>query len=481
MKMGMGPGYERQMMLTPKMLLNAHVLQLNIMDLRMFMRAELEENPLLDEVEADGSANENEEKIKLDEKISMLIDDSSRQPVSPENDGIGYSVSEEKRRYLESLITKKESLYGHLYWQLQVLSKNDEDVRIGEFIIGNLDENGFLTMGIEKMREFVKVDIDRFKNVLRLVRSLDPAGVAARDIKESLLLQLFLSGKGDSHLYRIVFSYLDELKKGHFKKIAEACSISVEEVIRAKKRISSLNPRPGISFGGRDVVSKIEPDVFLNRKKDSYSVEVNEEDLPKFRVSAYYHGILKDKAAPEKTKEYIKKKFSNALWIIDALAQRKKTIARTCQYLVEVQKDFLEKGDSLLKPLTLKQAAEGLSVSEATVSRVVSNKYAQEENRLLELKRFFAGRVKTAGGGAVSTWRVKRRIQELIETEAPAGRLSDETITDLLNKEGIEIARRTVSKYRESLDILPSHLRRDEIIKSCYMSSEDEGNREKNA
>lgn len=459
MPMDMSPGFVQKMMLTPRMLLSMHVLQLNIMDLRVFISAELEENPLLEEETQGVSCDESEG--KLDDELSILVDEypsSQNLPEMTSDDSRG--ISNEKRGYFESLITKGESLYEHLAWQLQVMAKNDEEKRIGEFIIGNLDKNGFLTMDFEQMRQALKVDINGFKRALALVRSFDPVGIGARNLKESLLIQLDASGKADTHVYRIVYSYLEDLEEGHYEKIAHALSISLEEVAMAKKRISYLNPKPGGACAGQESGASIEADVFMNRDNGTYSIELNERDLPGLRINSYYRTILKDKHVSPNTRDYIKKKLSGAAWLTDALNQRRKTIRSVCEYLVEIQKDFLDNGDSDIKPLTLSQVAGPLSISEATVSRVVSNKYAQISNRMLALKAFFAGHLKTADDTFVSDRAVKQKIQGLIEEESAEGALSDEMITEILHKENIKISRRTVSKYRESLRILPSYLRK---------------------
>jgi RNA polymerase sigma-54 factor len=466
MFMDLSPESIQKMMLTPKMLLSMHVLQLNIMDLRVFMRAELDENPLLEE-ETVTESSPDDDKIRLEEELSRIVDDVNKDIeddiVSSSNDEDNVT-SEQKRRYLQTLITKEESLYEHLLWQLQVLARNDEEKRIGEFIIGNLDNNGFLNMELEEMRKLVNADIESFKRALTLVRSLDPPGVGARNLKESLLIQLISIGKGQTHLYRIIYSHLEDLGKGYFEKIAKALSIPAKEVKRAKKRIAYLNPKPGANFGEREFITVIEPDLFLNKDNGTYSVEVSETNLPKIRVNRYYKGLLKDERATEATKEYIKKKFSSAMWLIDALSQRRRTIVIVCGYLVSVQKDFLEKGDIAIKPLTLKQVADELSISEATVSRVVSNKYAQISNSLCALRDFFAGQLKTTAGNIVSDRSVKQKIQDFIKGENPKRPLSDENITSILNKIGISISRRTVTKYREDLGILPSYLRRKKKI-----------------
>jgi len=456
--MDIGPESVQKLMLTPRMLLSMHVLRLNIIDLRTFIRAELEENALLEEEET-REILFREDNASLGKDLSILIDgDIQQYDLPPVVDEKVYSITEEKRRYLESLITEKESLYEHLHWQLEVLAENDKEKRIGEFIIGNIDDNGFLNMELDQMREEIGVDVESFNRALTLVRSFDPVGVGARNTKESLLLQLFLSGRGDSELYRIVNHHLEDLVKSNYEKVAGSLGISPDEVKSAVKKISYLNPKPGAVFSDEEAVT-IEPDVFLVRNNGSFTVEINEGDLPRLTINRYYSSILKDKKAPRETKEYIKKKLLSARWVIDAIRQRKNTITRICEYLSGVQKDFLKNGDAALKPLTLRQAADELSVSQATVSRVVSNKYAHVSGEVFALKEFFSGGVKSDDGAIVSDRSIKQKILDLIEEEDSRSPLSDNEITLILRKEGISIARRTVAKYRENLNILPSGLR----------------------
>jgi len=465
MFMDLRPESIQKMMLTPKMLLSMHVLQLNIMDLRVFMQAELEENPLLEEEVSGWQPDEDE--AKLDRELSQLVDENiDDQDFSGVEKDEGLGASEEKSRYLESLIVKKESLYEHLNWQLEVLSKDAEQKRIGEFLIGNLDDNGYLKIDLKEVRDALAVSSRSAKSALSLIRSLDPVGVGARNLKESLLLQLIHAGKGNTHLYRIVHSYLEELEKGNYERIAEALSITVKEVELAKKRLSYLNPYPGATFS-RDVTIRIIPDVFLDKNNGSYNVDVNEDDLPRATVNRLYANMLRNKKADEMTKKYIKNKLLASRWLIDAVKQRKNTLMRICECLIEIQKDFLEIGDIAAKPLILKQVADRLSVSEATVSRAVSNKYLQTPTQLYSLKRFFVRAVRQESGITTTVLNIKNKIKELIEEEKTREPLSDGKIALLLRKEGITISRRTVSKYRDSLRILPFNLRKNKSKMPC--------------
>jgi RNA polymerase sigma-54 factor len=225
--MDMRPEGIQKMMLTPKMLLNMHVLQLNVMDLRSFLQAELEENPLLEEEDPVSEAADDESRI--DEEISGLVDEKvGDEELASGSEGEGPSISEEKRSYFESLITEKETLYAHLHWQLEVLAKDEEQKRIGEFLIGNLDDDGYLKVDLKEIPGILNAPTEKVRNTLNLIRTFDPAGVAGRNLKESLLIQLINSGKGDTHLYKIVYWHLEDLEKGHFEKIAQALAIPLK-------------------------------------------------------------------------------------------------------------------------------------------------------------------------------------------------------------------------------------------------------------
>ena len=456
-QMGLSPEGMQRMMLTPKMLLSTHVLQLNIMDLRVFVRAELEENVLLEKEDEEHAPDE--EKSRLDKQLSLLIDENPEDETPLSGGGTNDTMGEERKSYLQSLITKSESLYEHLSWQLEILGTDMEEKRIGDFIISNLDEDGFLNIELEEIRQRIPCDIKSFRHALNLVRSFDPVGIAARDLKESLLIQLISSGKGDTLLYRIVTAHFQDLERGNFGKIAEALCVPLCDVLNAKKRISYLSPRPAAAFGGGEALS-IKPDVLLLKNNGAYEIEVNDQDVPRLTISRFYRSILKNKAASSETKDYIKNKLAGAQWLLEALDRRKTTIGRVCGHLADFQNDYLRRGDAFLKPLTLKMVAGELYISEATVSRVVSNKYALISAEMFALKDFFSGHLKTENGRIISDKVVKKKIQGLIEAEECAHPLSDEAIESLLHKEGIKISRRTVAKYRKGLKIPPFTLRR---------------------
>jgi len=441
----------QKMMLLPKILLSMHVLQLNIMELKAFLQAELEDNPLLEEEQITEPIDE--EESRLDEGISGLIDEKvdNEELVSGAEDEPP-SISEEKKSYFESLITERESLYEHLHWQLEVLAKDEEQKRIGELLIGNIDDDGYLAVDLKDVPGLLNTSFKKVKEALSFIRTFDPAGVAACNLKESLLIQLISSGKRDTHIYRIVYSHLEDLEKGDLNKIAKALSIPLKEVEAAKKRLAYLNPRPGAAFG-KNVAVRVVPDVIAYKNNGGYYIEVNEKDLPRLYVSNFYNILLKDKKSPTATKEYIRSKLTHARWVVESVKQRRNTISRVCEYLIDIQKDFLAGAENFAKPLTLKQVADTLAISEATVSRTVSSKYLQTPTKLLALKRFFVRSLKQEKG-EISSLEVKDRIKKLIENEDIKKPLKDEEIGLILKKEDITISRRTVAKYRETLNIL---------------------------
>lgn len=458
MPMDLRPQSVQKMMLSPKMIIAAHVLRLNIIDLRTYLKLEMEENPLLEE--EDSSESPDKDLAEFDEELTRLsekIRDEEEFFNMPTEETD--TVTQQKQRYLENLIVKKESLYEHLHWQLNVLAKNEKQKRIGEFLIGNLDADGYLKISLTEAQKALGESTGDIKSALTLIRSFDPIGVGARNLKEALLIQLISSGKANSYLYKIAYFHLDGLARGKYKKIADCLEISVNQVKLAKLRISHLEPKPGRAFSVNGV-ARITPDAFLEKNNGTYSISVSEECLPRLRISHYYIKILGNKMKDEKTKKFIREKFLSAKWLLNALENRKFTIERVCAYLVEEQRDFLKMGERGLKPLTLREVSEKLSISEATVSRTVSNKYLQTPEKIFQLKQFFAGCLRQEGNKFVSDAYVRKKIEDLIKREDTSHPLSDAKIVSLLKQEGINIARRTVTKYRNSLKILPSYLRR---------------------
>ncbi|MFH1678709.1 MAG: RNA polymerase factor sigma-54 [Candidatus Omnitrophota bacterium] len=458
MPMELNPKSVQRMMLSPRMLIAAHVLQLNILDLKAYLRLELEQNPLLEEETLREELDR--DLVKFDEELTRLSE-RVKDDEAFYNEPMEEADVESRKRwsYLESLVVKRESLYDHLFWQLNVLAKNEKQKSIGRFLIENLDTQGYLQISLADAQNVLGESAETIKRVLSFIRTFDPVGVGARDLKESLLMQLISSGNTGSYVYKIVYFHLNDLAKGNYRKIAKKLKIPLKKVKEAKQRIARLEPKPGRPFSANAVV-QIVPDVFLEKSNGSYNIQVNDKGLPRLNINRYYIKMLRDKTDDNKTIKYVRERFISAKWLLDAIKRRQQTIERVCLYLIEVQKDFLETGESGIKPLTLQDVAGGLSISEATVSRVVSNKYLQAPQRIYRLKQFFSGAIKQEGGGCIPDKYIKKRIEELIDNENGSKPLSDAGIVLLLKEEGVNIARRTVTKYREGLKLSSSRQRK---------------------
>jgi len=459
--MDMSPESVQKLMLTPKMLLSSHVLQLALPDLRLCIQAELEDNPFLEAEE--GEYEPSEEQRTLEEEISLLTDGPvSDQAQGPDTVSVHSVEDEQAKSYRESLVTKKESLYEHLHWQLCVNADTDEEKRIGEQLIGSLNAQGLLPMDLESMRQSIHAELGPFRKAVRLIRTFDPLGIGARTIQESLLLQLLYSGKAETSLYRIVYFHLEDLEKGRFEQIAGTLDLTVEQVIQAKKRLAYFNPWPANGFAGDEPSTVTEPDVFIMKQESGdYFPELNEAGLPRLKMSSYYRSILLDTKLPDSTKDYVRKKIEHAQWFLEAIHQRNVTIKRVCTHIFQVQRPFITDDSGQLQPLTFQRVADDLALSKSTVSRAVFNKQVQADDWLMPLKDFFSGYFRTTDGRQISEQTVQARIQACIKEEPAGVPLSDQKIAECLHTEGIVISRRTVAKYRQKLLIINSYRRRN--------------------
>jgi RNA polymerase sigma-54 factor len=342
------------------------------------------------------------------------------------------------------------------------LSTSDpEQLRLGTLLIGNIDEAGYLKEPFDELTAAAGVDAARLEEALRLVQSFEPTGVGARNLRECLLLQL--DTHPDLHpLVRVLITdHLAALERRNWDKLADTLGVSLREIQEALKSIASLEPKPGRTFGVEDP-RYITPDVYILKMDNEFMVLLNEEGLPRLRVSPYYRSILADKAGSgREVREYIEGRMRSALWLIRSIEQRQRTMYKVASSLVKFQRDFLERGITALRPLTLKEVAEDIGMHESTVSRVTTNKYVHTPQGLFELKYFFHRGVPSTRGETVSSLKVKDLIHKLLTVEDSGRPMSDQRIVELLRRDhGIEIARRTVAKYRGQLKIPSSSRRR---------------------
>ena len=461
----------QQLVMTPQLQQAIKLLQLSRMELVDMVQQELEENPVLEEAAEAPEEKEFEEIVAGESPASETPVDEVRE-VSGESEGVadidwqtyleGYSLGgstadfyedDEDRPSYENLLTKKGNLSDHLLWQLN-LSRLDDDVRrVAAEIIGNLDDDGYLQASLEEIAATSGAPVDRVAQALGVVQDFDPPGVASRDLRECLLHQVRHLGMEGSMVEAVLLNHIPDLEVRKYSVIAKALGVTLDEVLGAAKIISGLDPRPGSIFT-QEEVHYITPDIFVYKINDEYVVVLNDEGLPNLRINAFYRNALAGgEGIDAKAGEYIQDKMRGAVWLIKSIHQRQRTIYKVTKSIVKFQREFFDKGIAYLKPLVLRDVAEDIEMHESTISRVTTNKYVQTPQGLFELKYFFNSGINTTEGDAVASESVKSKIKEIIAGENQKKPFSDQKIVDLLLEQGIDIARRTVTKYREMLGL----------------------------
>src|SRR6185369_506494 len=354
------------------------------------------------------------------------------------------------RPSLESTLVRAQSLTEHLLWQLRMNDMDAEEEAVTAMLIGNMDKDGYLQLDIEDVAFQSGKDFEVVERALNRIQELDPPGVGARDLRECLLLQLRTQGLEDGLASCVVRDHLGLLEGKRFDKIAKELNVSVDDVVAAASHIATLEPKPGRNFGEGDV-RYITPDVFVQKVGEEYVVTLNEEGLPRLRVSSYYRQVLGGAGGTD-AKKYIQDKMRAAAWLIKSIQQRQRTLYMVTSSIVKFQRDFLDRGIAHLKPLVLKDVALDIGMHESTVSRATANKYVHTAQGIFELKYFFTTGLRGGDGSdEFSAESVKERIREIISKESPKNPLSDQQIAEMLGKENVDIARRTVAKYREMM------------------------------
>jgi len=471
LRMEMSLKQTQRLVMTPMLSQAIKLLQLQRLDLQQFVKQEMLDNPMLEEVQAENQTTEvdemGRERVEDKEEGDLPSEraDSEVDWESYFDDGADMGSPPMDRDFptFENNVTSLPSLHDHLLWQLRLSTDSEPDYKIGEEIIGNIDEFGYLKSTVEEMIEELGASKEDVEDILDLIQNFEPAGVGARNLEECLILQIEETGKRKDYLECIIEHHLENLESKNFKAIAGALKISIEEVYELVDVISSLDPKPGRVFNP-DEVNYVIPDVYVYKVDDEYVIIVNDDGIPRLRISNFYKKILKEekegKEKSEKEKKYVEDKLRSALWLVRSIQQRQITIYKVAESLVNFQKDFFEKGISYLKPLTLKDVAESIDMHESTVSRVTTNKYIHTPRGIFELKYFFHSGLAGKGGDSISSVRIKEMIKELIREEDSSKPYTDNDILEELRNQGVKIARRTVAKYREALNILPSSKRK---------------------
>ncbi len=472
----------QQLVMTPQLRQAIKILQVSRAELETLIDQELAENPVLEESledradgesevpTVDGNGAEEYEAAPADgehEAQNVGEIDWKEFAENYANDVHGGMAGgapdddDERRPALENMLVKRTQLPEHLMWQLRLTDLADEEREIGALIIGSLDGDGYLTLSLEEVAFLANTwpDTGIVERVLQRIQEFDPPGVAARSLAECLLIQLRQLGlPADSLPARIVRDHLPLLESRRFDRLARDLGVGLEQIAEATKIISVLEPKPGRDFGDGET-RYVTPDVYVQKVGDEYVVTLNEEGLPRLRVSQFYRRMLGGEGSAE-ARGYIQEKMRAAAWLIKSIHQRQRTLYMVTQSIVKFQHEFLEKGVSHLRPLVLKDVANDIGMHESTVSRATAGKYVHTPQGTFELKYFFTSSLRSGHGEEVSAESVKEKIRAIIAKEDPKKPLSDQYIAELLAKEQIDIARRTVAKYRELMGILPSSKRR---------------------
>jgi RNA polymerase sigma-54 factor len=469
----------QEMKLAPRMMQALRFLQAPWPELRELIRAELEQNPVLEEKVGDADAllaplePVAAPADEVDQENDFEPDDFGREidalekmleprpleeapgipPPNPEAD--------EKRQFFMDSITAPPSLHAHLEEQLNESGLDEAQKKAGEYIIGNVDENGWLAADLAEVARESSVPEKAVAGALAVIQEFDPPGVAARGLKECLLIQLRRAGHGeDSAAAKLVQGHLEELGEKAATEVAQAAGLAVEETAAAMKLIAALDPKPGLKFSAPPAVY-VTPEVEIRRTAEGeYVVEMMRDGMPRLRISAEYESMLEDPETAAEARKYLAEKIRSGKFVLDSLHQRRETIRRLAEEIAAAQKEFFAHGISRLKPLTMGGVAEKLGVHETTVGRAVSGKYVRTPQGVFELKFFFTAGLKMADGGSISTAAVKEAVARAIGHEDMRHPLSDQAIAEKLKAQGFRVARRTVAKYREQLGVPPAHKRK---------------------
>lgn len=472
----------QQLVMTPQLQQAIKLLQLSRLELVDMIQEEMEENPLLEEVAAEeypenvAVPEEGEtdvagrEEIKIVERTSEITGEGDGKEDFDWNNyledygpvGVRYDHESDEALSLDNVLSVKQSLTDHLMWQLKLARFTEIEMKVGEQIIGNLDYNGYLIATAEEIAIQTAEDKNFVESVLQKVQDFDPPGIAARDIKECLLIQARIFGISDPLIGMIVNHHMKDLEIKNYESISKKLKVPLDDVLRAVVLISNMDPKPGSRYQVESI-STIVPDVFVFKSGDDYKILMNDDGLPKLRISNFYRDIMSGLTPnhdSESGRKYVKERMQSAAWLIKSIQQRHSTIYKVAESIIMFQREFFDKGNQYLRPLVLRDIADDVQMHESTISRVVTNKYMHTPRGIFELKYFFSSGINKIDGDTLASKSVREKIKKFIAEENHKKPYSDNDIVRHLMKSGITIARRTIAKYRDIMGILPSSKRK---------------------
>lgn len=474
-KLSQSLSLQQTLRMTPQLQQAIKLLQLSRMELETEVRKELEENPILEEVmelkeddlkvtkeaaaEVEKTQEPSQDDLRRDDDFNWEnYYEANSKPLMQNS-----HVNDEIMNY-ENVMTMQQTLHDYLHWQVKMAGFNEEEEKLATILIDYMDDDGYIKTDFAQIAEDEQVTVQDLEETLPFVQEFDPPGVGARDLKECLIIQARHLEEDTHDLVTLIQNHLKDLEKKHFDAISKTMNIPVGDVHELCKIIYTMEPKPGRSYAVHDV-HYVTPDVYIYKVGDDYLVSLNEDGLPRLRVSNLYKNVMKGsstttKENDPKAHEYIQDKLRSAIWLIKSIHQRNRTIFKVSESIVKYQKDFFDKGPAFLKPMILRNIAEDIGMHESTVSRVTSSKYVHTPQGIFELKYFFNSGISSSEGDSLASEAVKLKIRDMVGREDPKKPLSDQQIVDMLKKEGLVIARRTVAKYRDVLRIQPSSRRK---------------------
>ncbi len=467
----------QQLVLAPQLRQSLKILQVAALDLRTTIQEELQNNPTLEELpmdsmsleansppetESDKAENPKEE-LNFEENFEILnkLDDDWRDFMSEVAGNTPNFTPEdsEKRQFLFDSLVAETSLQEHLMRQADIIGLNEQELEAINYLIGSLDSNGFLTASHSDIALEAELPLQIIQDAHAILKTFEPPGIGCSDIQECLLEQLRIKGATKTTSYRIIKRHFKLLARRKIPEISKKLSVPMEEIQKAIEEIARLDPAPGRRFAD-DTNRSVAPDIIVERDGDKWVTSLNNDYIPRLRINSEYKELIAKGTLSQEEKEYLHEKMRSGKFLINSIDQRQQTIERIAREVVRVQTEFLEEGVSKLRPLTMTQVAETVGVHETTVSRAISSKYIQTPHGVFALKFFFTSGYQSSDGENISNTSVKDMISHLVQQEDPSSPLSDQEIVTQLQEKNIKIARRTVAKYRDELDILPSNLRK---------------------